>query len=567
MNNESKRFKLSPLRKISGFTRPMSVTDAFIYNFLAMGVIFPWVYLWGPASFPGGNVEIAIWLTLLAQIPISLAYTFLSTALPVTGGDYVFQSRAFGAFGFVAVMSGFVIWILQWVALSGWLLCTLGLAPMFMSIGVRLNIPQWTVAAVWVESPIGICVISIALSLVTALFLNRGMRVYVKVQRLLFALTIVAIFAVIGIFAFESGSLGGRIDDFVGSVIGQLHLVTSPDLSSQFTSKLVADVAGAGVDLHPAFSWLATLGIIPIAWTSLQWATYSVEQSTEIENADKIWAQLTMLLGSAVAVAVFLVLVAHAEHLATSKAFVASISHAYWAGKGSASSVAFVKTTLQPFPNVLAMAAAPNLLVSLLIGIGLIANSFQVTCNSFMGVTRIIVQMATDNCLPEKWGVVDPIRHAPVRAMWLYFFASVPVIVGYNLIAAWSTYTLGVTFACGYVFMMSCVAASRLTLPPLKEYWMSSESYRYPGWLVRGIGILASILAGAMVLAYLVLPQLGITGNVPYLVVAAVIGASFVIIVWARVRSPLLDKKLRSVPVDESSFFEANASHDEKSGD
>ena len=61
------------VRNVSGFSRPMSVTDAFIYNFLAMGVIFPWAYLWGPASFPGGQLEAAIWLTFLAQVPISLA--------------------------------------------------------------------------------------------------------------------------------------------------------------------------------------------------------------------------------------------------------------------------------------------------------------------------------------------------------------------------------------------------------------------------------------------------------------------------------------------------------------
>jgi hypothetical protein len=155
------------------------------------------------------------------------------------------------------------------------------------------------------------------------------------------------------------------------------------------------DVRASGVTLTPAFSWLATLGIIPIAWTSLQWATYSVEQNTEIENADKLWAQVVILLGSAITVALVLVLVAHTEHLATSKAFVTAVSQAYWAGKGSASSVAFIKTTLQPFPNVLAMAVAPSMIVTFVIGLGFIANSIQVTFNSFIGVTRIVVQMAT----------------------------------------------------------------------------------------------------------------------------------------------------------------------------
>jgi amino acid transporter len=84
----------------------MSFWDGFIYNFLAMGVIFPWVYAYAPGKFPGANLEIAIILTLLAQLPISFSYAFLSTILPVSGGDYIYQTRAFGKIGFVSVMSG-----------------------------------------------------------------------------------------------------------------------------------------------------------------------------------------------------------------------------------------------------------------------------------------------------------------------------------------------------------------------------------------------------------------------------------------------------------------------------
>ena len=117
-------------RKASGLVRVMSPYSAFVYNILTMGLIFPWTYLWAPGALPGGQLVWGILLAMLIEIPIAFAYVWLSTALPRSGGDYVFQSRVFGGgTAFTVVMSGYVIWILQWVALSGWLLVLPRLRP------------------------------------------------------------------------------------------------------------------------------------------------------------------------------------------------------------------------------------------------------------------------------------------------------------------------------------------------------------------------------------------------------------------------------------------------------
>jgi basic amino acid/polyamine antiporter, APA family len=83
-------------RKASGLVRVMSPTSAFMYNILTMGLVFPWTYLWAPGALPGGQIFWGILLAMLFQLPISFVYVWLSTALPRTGGDYVFQIRVFG---------------------------------------------------------------------------------------------------------------------------------------------------------------------------------------------------------------------------------------------------------------------------------------------------------------------------------------------------------------------------------------------------------------------------------------------------------------------------------------
>src|SRR3970040_276 len=144
-------------RRASGLVRWMSPYSAFIYNILTMGLIFPWTYLWAPGALPGGKLVWGILLAMLFQIPIALSIVWLSTALPRSGGDYVFQSRVLGGgLGFTAVMSGFVIWILQWVAFSGWLLAYLGFAPLLLGLGATMGSSAMSGIGIWFTTSTGI---------------------------------------------------------------------------------------------------------------------------------------------------------------------------------------------------------------------------------------------------------------------------------------------------------------------------------------------------------------------------------------------------------------------------
>jgi hypothetical protein len=167
--------------------------------------------------------------------------------------------------------------------------------------------------------------------------------------------------------------------------------------------------------------------------------------------------------------------------------------------------------------------------------------------------------------------------HTPVNAHLIYFLASIPVIWAYNKVGGWIGLTLGVTFACGYVFAATSLAGAVLPFRAKEVYEAApGSSYKVNGllglllmvlgaaafvwttwefaavfgatpillWLVRIVGILAVIglfymfrgqlgswvsgapmpwvtalgTAGAgfgfaMVIAFLLAPQLGVLGN------------------------------------------------------
>jgi amino acid transporter len=534
-------------------TRTMSPFDGFIYNFLAMGVIFPWVFLQGSATFPNAHLEVALVLALLVQLPISLAYSLLAVAMPVNGGDYIFQTRAFGGWGFIIVMSGFVIWILQWIAISGWLFATLGISPLFMTFGVHFRLPILTKLGVIVESPLGVVLVSVFLTIGTVLVLRRGMRVYVVIQRVLFGFTIAAVLAAIVIFRVNGPHLTDQINNFASIVMDQLRLAVPPAMHSDFVHFIQTDVQSFKAASTQTSKLVATLGVVSIAWTSLQWANYSVEQNSEIRGANRLRVQLAMSVFPMITVALLLIVIAFAQNRYLPSGFLQACYSAYWIHHASPQSVAFLRYVLQPFPSVLAIAASTDhIVLSGVIAVGFLANAFQVTCNCYIGVSRILEQMACDGTLRGNRTVfaVDAETKEPLAAYWIYCALSLPVIVAYSLLDAWKDYTLGIPFACGYVFIFTCLALTRLPGPRLYQYWQASEIRWMAGWVLQACGWLSAAIAFAMVASYLILPEFEIRGVVPYTILISTILLSALLYKRRSKRTAALQEVFRSLPAE-----------------
>ena len=118
----------------------MSPYSAFAYNVLNIGVIFPWVYITTLAAFPNANVWTGIIITGIFTGFLAVVYAGLASAMPRTGGDYVFQSRTLKPWlGFAIVSTMIITFFLQWQALGGWLVAVLGLSPMFLGLGLTMG--------------------------------------------------------------------------------------------------------------------------------------------------------------------------------------------------------------------------------------------------------------------------------------------------------------------------------------------------------------------------------------------------------------------------------------------
>jgi amino acid transporter len=503
-------------RKASGLVRVMSPYSAFVYNILTMGLIFPWTYLWAPGALPGGKMVWGILLAMLIEIPIAFAYVWLSTALPRSGGDYVFESRVFGGgTAFTVVMSGYVIWILQWVALSGWLLSYLGFAPLFLGLGATMNNAGLSAIGLWFTSPVGIITTSILNALVSMIILVSGFKNYVRFQWVMWYVVLLAFGVMFAVLFFTPASqFVERLNAFaVASGAGE-----------GFYETATAAATAAGIDLKPPFSLIATILVAPIAWTSLQWATYSAQQNGEIKDARSFKNQSIIMVGSLIVTGLLLALLAVGlERLAGSE-FLYVAGAGYWSLIPEATVNGFYL-----WPNIIAIAVTASPLVVIIIGLGYILNSHQIVHNCYIGMTRVIVAMSLDRLLPDWFSKVDERYHTPVNAHLAYFLGSIPVILAYNLVPGWVGLTLGVTFGCGYVFIITCLAGALLPYRA-KEVYESSPGAKYNvsgyvGVLFTLLGVLAFILT-----SWVLAPQA--FGSYPLLIWLVRLGAIIAVILF-----------------------------------
>ena len=505
-------------RKSSGLVRVMSPYSAFVYNILTMGLIFPWTYLWAPGALPGGRLVWGILLAMIFEIPIALTYVWLSTALPRSGGDYVFQSRVFGGgIGFSVVMSGFVIWILQWVALSGWLLSYLGLASLFLGLGGTMGNPALTSIGVWFTTPWAIIIVSVLNALLAMLLLVSGFKNYVKFQYVMWYATLLSFGLMLYLFFTATPEVfAQKLDAFVVASGG----------APNFYETALAAAKAANIDLNPPFSLLATILVAPIAWTSLQWATYSAQQNGEIKGARSFQNQLVIIIGSLIATGILLAILAAAFEHAIGTDFLYVAGAGYWAGleEGKFNGVFL-------WPNIVANALAGNPIIVVIIALGYILNAFQIVNNCYIGMTRVMVAMSLDRLLPEWVSRVSDRLHTPVNAHLAYFLASIPVILVYNLWGQWTALTLGVTFACGYVFVITALAGALMPYRAKALYDASpGAAYKLGNIpLVTIFGLIGAVVGGVMVLMFMFYSALGLTSVLAYQVVFGVLGVS---IIW-----------------------------------
>ena len=127
------------VRNATGLVREVSKWDALIMNTLGMNVALGAVFmlLQAPGNFPGGSMLLSIVIgTVVMAFTLLWVYAEFSAAMPRSGGDYVFVSRALHPIaGFLLSWSQGMWLIFFWIGFNAWFCLTFAVPVALTTIG------------------------------------------------------------------------------------------------------------------------------------------------------------------------------------------------------------------------------------------------------------------------------------------------------------------------------------------------------------------------------------------------------------------------------------------------
>ena len=470
-------------RNATGLVREVSMWDALIMNTLGMNVAVGSVLLLqqAPAIFPGGNLWLAVIIgTVIMAFTLLWVYSEFSAAMPRSGGDYVFVSRALHPFlGWLLSWSQGVWLIFFWIGFNAWFALVSAVPAAFITIGSVTGESGWITAAndllakynfLGIHMQWYVFLFGTVLNVLFALLLIYGGRVYWRVQKWLFLLAGLAILIMVGLLLFRGTSVTASWDSFAAK-----------NGSLKYGQVIPAAQAAGFHGANAGFSFTDTLLLLPWVFFVVGYAQGSAQIGGEVKRASRsqYFAMVGGVLINGLVLAIIVLLATHA----VGSSWLRSVD--YLAANDPAK--LGLPGGLPPGINFISALMTHNVLLLALLGIGFVIWALMGTPLSELQATRYMLAWGLDRSGPQALGRVNDRTHAPVTA--IVFCTVTGEIALAALINIPQASLLGALLAQIVAFIL--VSAAGIAFPyRLREIWEAAGGRRV-------LGVPAVALAGA----------------------------------------------------------------------
>lgn len=538
------------VRNATGLVREVSRWDALIMNTLGMNVALGAVFLLlqAPGNFPGGNMLLAIVLgTVIMAFTLLWVYSEFAAAMPRSGGDYVFVSRALHPIvGWLMSWSQGLWLIFFWIGFNAWVALTFAAPVTLTTIGAVTGNQSWVTASntlVGKQTLFGITTqwwvlgLGTLITLAFACLLVLGSQSYWRVQKWLFGVAGLSLLLVGGLLAFRGGDVAKRWTALAAQNKGLSfeHVISSAK---------AAGFTGAGAP----FSLTATILMLPWVFFVVGYAQGSAQIGGEVKRASR--TQYFAMVGGVLINGAVLALIVWAYQHAVGSAWARSLSYL----NNTAPDKLHLPGAVPPSINFIASLLTGSVPLLLIIGIGFILWALMGTPLSTLQATRYMLAWSLDRTVPRQLGEVSDRFHTPVKA--IIFCAITGEIALIGLVNISSASLLGALLAQILAFIVVSIAG--IVFPyRLRNVWEGGGGRRVfgvPAVTLAGIGGVVAL--GSLLLMFIFNSSVNATFAVTrrlslaFMLGVVVLGAVWYAATWAINRSKGVDLSLayREIP-------------------
>lgn len=491
------------VRQSSGLVREASALDAMIFNAVfsaPVGATLAFGIFYALGTSPGADIVQALLIAFVVNIPVCIMMSMMASAIPRTGGDYVWISRILHPA--VAVYSNFSAAISALIGAAFWArsFAVLAVGPTLAVLGAVTNnsglisagnaVSGSDATGQWWTFGLGLLLI-----IILAAAMSSGTKISFRVQNTCW------IIASIGTFLAFVALLIASSSNFIAN----FNAFAQPFTHSANSYQAIQNAAAkAGFTFNGGHLFSATIPVVAIIMTFMMWNWWSVYMAGELKSAGKLNRQLSIMLGALVWDSLFMIVGVLLLYRSAGEQFIASINFLTSTATG-------YTLPVLPYYNLMASIAANSPIFALLVAISfLFWNLPAMFPNTFMPV-RTIFAWAFDRILPSKLSEVSERTHAPIPAI---ITASVIVLI----ILVWSVLSTSFFTLLSLGVLAGVVTILTVSVAAIAFPFRRPELYKNSpaNVSIAGIPVLPIVAVLSMIviigLAYVVLsyPQLGI---------------------------------------------------------
>jgi amino acid transporter len=383
------------VRKSSGLTRTVSASDALIANLIGMGILVNifWV-VYASASYPGADLTATVFTAVGVNLVVAFVYWMLSTAMPRTGGDYIWVGRIIHPA--IAFMENavFVVIMISWAGLFPYLTSAFKLQMLFTNLAITTGNQGYAVIATALTDPN--IIFAVGFVIVTGVILTMFLSVK-NIFRI-----VIALFAVQAVIFVV----------FIGMMFSTSNAAFVAGFNAKSGTTVSAIVDQGTKALGAPIGFTAEATAIGLVYTMLSFIGYanSAYFAGEVKGDPRKAQGLAIFVAPIIFAALIYVLYASIYNVFGHDFLVAS-SVLFVNGQSPLPSI--------PSPAYLISYITSNPVLAFLIPFGLVLNNIGFAIVYFFVPTRNIFAYAFDRVIPVKFANVNK-RGVPYFAVAVY---------------------------------------------------------------------------------------------------------------------------------------------------